>query len=330
MDLLNALRTKNINFKSFRERHNGATISILVAFILISVFFTIFSPNFLTPNNFMNIGLYAAIIGIMGAGATVVMLMSGLDLSQHAVAAFSTVLTMICVVQLGLPLWLSLLVVLVASAILGLFNGLLIAVFRISPMIATMGSQYIIRGLCYIVTQAKTELFSDKTLEFIGRGKTLFLPNSILIMIVVFLILSYVLNKTSYGRKVYAVGSNERASYLSGISPVKTKLIGYVICALCSAISGIITVGQVGASVPSSGVGSEMEIIAAVYLGGVAATGGKGGLFGTFLGIMVICTINNGLTLVGVQSYWQIFMRGIVILVAIYMDTLRTQRSQKR
>jgi ribose/xylose/arabinose/galactoside ABC-type transport system permease subunit len=218
--------------------------------------------------------------------------------------------------------------VLIVGIICGLFNGLLIAVFRISPMIATMGSQYIIRGLCYILTGAKTILFTNPALEYIGRGKILGIPNSIIIMILVFLILSYVLNKTKFGRSVYAVGSNERSAYLSGISPVKVKMMAYVIAAVSSTLAGIITVSQVGAAVPSSGVGSEMEIIAAVYLGGVAATGGKGNLIGTFLGIFVICAINNGLTLIGVQSYWQTFMRGVVILAAVYMDTLRTQRTK--
>ena len=330
MKLHGAVLKKIKAFKSFRERGNRATISILIAFIGICIIAAILSPYFFTLNNFLNIGLYAAIIGVMGAGATVVMLMAGLDLSQHAIAAFTTVLTTILVITFGLPLWLTILLVFVVGAILGLFNGVLVAVFRMSPIIATMGSQYIIRGLCYILTGAKTVLFSHPALEYIGRGKVWFMPNSIIIMIAVFLILSYVLNKTKYGRKVYAVGSNERAAYLSGISPVKTKLFGYVISSICATLAGIITVSQVGASVPSSGVGSEMEIIAAVFLGGVATTGGKGGLFGTFLGIMVIVTINNALTLVGVQSYWQIMVRGIVILAAIYMDTLRSHSRQKR
>jgi ribose transport system permease protein len=319
---------KKFNWKFFRESHNGATVSIFIAFIVISIVFAILSPVYLTINNFLNIGLYAAIIGVMGAGVTPAMLMAGLDLSQHAVAALSTVLTSIFVITWGIPLGWSLAMVFVAGIICGLFNGLLIAVFGISPMIATMGSQYIIRGLCYILTQAKTILFTNPALEFIGRGNILGIPNSIIIMLLVFLILSYVLNKTRFGRSVYAVGSNEKASYLSGISPVKVKLVAYVIAAVSSTLGGIITVSQVGAAVPSSGVGSEMEIIAAVYLGGVAAMGGKGNLIGTFLGVLVICCINNGLTLIGVQSYWQTFMRGVVILAAIYMDTLRTQRSK--
>jgi ribose transport system permease protein len=189
-----------------------------------------------------------------------------------------------------------------------------------------MGNQYIIRGLCYILTEAKTILFKNEALEFIGRGKILGIPNSILIMAFVFFILSYMLNKTPYGRKIYAVGSNERAAYLSGINAVRTKMIAYIISGVASGIAGIITLSQVGASVPSSGVGSEMEIIASVYLGGVAATGGKGNLFGTFLGVLVICVINNGLTLAGVQSYWQTLVRGVVILVAVYVDTIRTKK----
>lgn len=326
-ETLKAINAKLKTITFFRETLSGTTLSILVAFIVISIVISFLSPYYLTLGNFKNIGLYASIIGIMAAGATVAMLMAGLDLTQHAVAAFSSVLTAILVIRKGVPLGLSLLIVLAVSIVIGLFNGVLIAVFNIPAMIATMGSQYILRGMSYILTGAETIVFQHKALEFIGRGAILGVPNSILMMLIVFIVLSFVLNKTPYGRKVYAVGSNERAAFLSGINPVKTKLVAYVISSFCSGIAGILTMSQVGASVPSSGVGSEMEIIAAVYLGGVATTGGRGNLFGTFLGIMVICIINNGLTLVGVQSYWQTLVRGVVILVAVYMNTLQSKRT---
>lgn len=313
----------------FRDTLNGSTMSALIAFILICVVMSFVSPYYMTLGNFKSIGLYAAIIGVMGAGATVVMLLGGLDLSQHAVAAFSTVIIAICVQQYQLPFGVALLITLVAGILCGALNGLLIAVFNIPPMIATMGTQYIIRGICYILTESKTLLFSNATLSVIGRSTTLGVPNSIIIMVLVYLIIGYLLQKTPYGRAVYAVGSNEKASYLSGISPVAIKMTAYIICALSSVLGGIITVAQVGAAVPSSGVGSEMEVIASVYLGGVAATGGRGNVVGTFLGIMVICCINNGLTLAGVQSYWQTLVRGVVILLAIYMDTIRSKSSAR-
>jgi len=309
----------------FRDVLNGSTLSALIALIIISVIMSFVSPYYLTLGNFKSIGLYAAIIGVMGAGATVVMLMAGLDLSQHALAALATVIVAICIKQYNLPFGVAFAIAIIAGIVAGALNGLLIAVFGMPPMIATMGTQYIIRGICYVLTEAKTLLFSNDTLNFIGRGTLLGMPNSILIMLIVYLVIGYLLMKTTYGRSVYAVGSNEKASFLSGISPVATKMIAYIICAVCSVLGGIITVAQVGAAVPSSGVGSEMEIIASVYLGGVAATGGRGTVVGTFLGVMVICCINNCLTLAGVQSYWQTMVRGIVILVAIYMDTLRTR-----
>lgn len=313
----------------FRDVLNGSTLSALIALVIICIVMAFVSPYYLTGGNFKSIGLYAAIIGIMGAGATVPMLMAGLDLSQHALAALATVVIAIFIQQLSLPFGVALLAALAVGIAGGALNGLLIAVCKMPPMIATMGTQYVIRGICYILTEAKTLLFTDEALTFIGRGSLLGIPNSILIMVLVFLVIGYVLQKTPYGRAVYAVGSNEKASYLSGISPVRTKMIAYIICGVCSVLGGVITVSQVGAAVPSSGVGSEMEIIASVYLGGVAATGGRGTVVGTFLGVMVICCINNGLTLAGVQSYWQTMVRGIVILVAIYMDTLRTRNSQQ-
>ena len=313
----------------FREVLNGSTLSALVALVLISIVMAFVSPYYMTLGNFKSIGLYASIIGIMGAGATVVMLMAGLDLSQHALAALATVIIAICIQTYEMSFGAALLIALVVGIAAGALNGVLIAVFKMPPMIATMGTQYIIRGICYVLTEAKTLLFSNKTLEAIGRGTSIGIPNSIIIMVLVFVIIGYLLMKTPYGRAVYAVGSNEKASYLSGISPVRTQMIAYIICAICSVLGGVITVAQVGAAVPSSGVGSEMEIIASVYLGGVAATGGRGTVVGTFLGVMVICCINNALTLAGVQSYWQTMVRGIVIIVAILMDTLRNRGTKR-
>ncbi|NLF27557.1 MAG: ABC transporter permease [Clostridiales bacterium] len=306
---------------------DSSTLSILVALIITCIVFSILSPYFLSMRNFRSIGLYAAIIGCMATGATVVMLMGCLDLSQHAVGALGTILITIFVDRMGLPVGAAIVLALLMGTVYGAFNGFLVAKCGISPMIATMGSQYIARGLCYILTNSKTITFSNRTLQVIGRGMVLGIPNTVLVMFACFFILSYVLNKTVYGRCVYAVGANQNAAFLSGIGPVKTKLIAYVICAVTSIIGGIITVSQLGAAVPSSGVGSEMEIIASVYLGGLAANGGKGGLLGTFLGVSLLCVINNGLTLCGVENYWQTFMRGVVILVAIYVDTLRVKRN---
>lgn len=312
----------------FRETLNGSTLSILLSFILICVVFSIMSPNFFRLGNFRSIGLAAAITGIMAAGVTVPMLMAGLDLSQHAVAALTTILTAKLVIELGIPIAVAIPVVLMFGIIIGMFNGLLIAVFRIPAMIATMGSQYIVRGICYGLTSSKAMIFQHDVLKWIGRGYILGIPNSMWIMLIVFLILSYVLNLTTYGRQVYSVGSNSSASFLAGINPVTVKMIAYSIAGLSSAIAGIVVVSQVGAAVPNAGVGSEMEIIAAVFLGGVATTGGRGGLFGTLLGVLVICTINNGLILIGVKSFWTTLVRGAVILIAVYVDSIRMQREE--
>jgi ribose transport system permease protein len=218
--------------------------------------------------------------------------------------------------------------VLALGIICGLFNGLLIAAFSIPPMIATMGTQYVIRGIAYAITSSKSMSFKNEFLRVLGRNYTIGIPNSFIVMALVFFILSYMLNLTTYGRKVYSVGSNPNASYLAGISPVRIKLGAYAIAGLSSALAGIVMSGQLGASVPSLGTGSEMEIIAAVYLGGVATSGGRGNLFGTWLGVLIITVINNGLVHLGVQSFWTTIVRGAVIIIAVYVDTIRKQREE--
>lgn len=317
---------KVIKSERFKQLLSGSTISILMAFILISVVFSILSPHYLTVKNFMNMGLYASIIGVMAAGLTVSMLLGCLDLSQYAIGAFATILMCICVQDMKLPLALAVAAVLLAGIVFGIFNGVVVAVLNINPIIATMGSQYIFRGLCYILTNGRTITFKNDSLAVLGRGYMLGVPNSVWIMAAVFAVLSYVLNQTPYGRSVYAAGANPRASYLSGIHVIKVKITAFVISAVCASVAGIIIVSQVGAAVPSSGVGSDMEIIASVILGGLSLSGGKGKLMGTFLGLMVMVAITNGLTLLSVQSYWQTFIRGIVILVAVYVDSVRSKR----
>lgn len=304
-------------------------LSIVIALIVQLIIFSMLSPYFFTINNFKNIMLYMAYTGMMAAGATIPMLMGNLDISQWATATLSGVVATLLIMNYGWPSWVVIFVIILVGVVVGLFNGFIVSVLHFVPMIATMSSMLVIRSICYILTQSKTLLFQDAMFNRLGTGFSLGMPNSMWLMLAVFLVLAFVLRRTRFGRNTYAVGANKSASRLAGIQNVKIQIIGYVISAITAAFAGIIMTAQVGAIVPATGVGQEMEIIAAIVLGGLCLDGGEGNLLGTFLGAVVITLISNGLTLLSVQSYYQMFAKGMILLIAVYIDSVRKNVSTK-
>lgn len=305
-------------------------LSIIIALVAELIIFGALSPYFFTIGNFKNVMLYVAYTGMMAAGATIPMLMGNLDISQWATATLSGVVATILIMNFGWPSWMVIPVIILVGVVVGLFNGFIVAVLKFVPMIATMSSMLVIRSVCYILTESKTLLFQDVMFNRLGTGFTLGMPNSMWLMLAVFVVLSSVLRRTQFGRNTYAVGANKSASYLAGIPTIRIQILGYIISSACAAFAGIIMTAQVGAIVPATGVGQEMEIIAAIVLGGLSLDGGEGKLSGTFLGAIVMTLISNGLTLLSVQSYYQMFAKGIILLVAVYIDSLRKDLATKR
>lgn len=301
----------------------SAQLSVFLAFVALCIVFGVLSPYFFSWGNFRNIMLYVAYSGMMAAGATVPMLMGNLDISQWSTASLSGVIATLLVMNAGWPSWVVVFVILMVGIVVGLCNGFLVSVLKFVPMIATMSSSLIIRSLCYILTQSKTLLFQDSMFNRLGTGFSLGLPNSMWLMFLVFAVLSFVLKKTRFGRNTYAVGANKSASYLAGIPLIRTQMAGYIISAICAAYAGIIMTAQVGAIVPATGVGSEMDIVAAVVLGGLSLDGGEGKLVGTLMGALVMTIISNGLTLLSIQSYYQMLAKGLILLIAVYIDCVR-------
>jgi len=209
------------------------------------------------------------------------------------------------------------------GVICGVINGTLVTIFRINPIITTLGTMMIFRGICYILTSSKILYISSEVFSFIGRGYFWGIPISLIILIAVYAGTGYMLKFTAFGRKVYCVGANPNASYLAGININKTRMYGLIFSSVMASVAGIISASQVGAAIPTSGLGAEMEIPAAVLLGGISLTGGKGKLSGTFLGLLILVIISNGLTLLSVQSYYQMLIRGLVLILAVAIDSLK-------
>ncbi|TFG59871.1 MAG: ABC transporter permease, partial [Spirochaetales bacterium] len=232
--------------------------------------------------------------------------------------------------EVGAPWWLVIFMVIGLGLAMGAMNATLVSVFKIAAIIATLGTMQIFRGTAWLIKDA-TVMVKDPIILMLGRGRLFdVIPYVTIIAVVILAIIYYVLNFTSFGRKVYMVGGNEHASYLSGININRIKFISFVISGVTAGIAGFLLAGQVGAALPQSGAGTEMSTISAVILGGISLTGGKGKIAGIILGILILQTINNGLTLLSVNAYFQMVVSGSVLLIAVMIDVVRSGALKKQ
>ncbi len=297
-------------------------ISTVIALIALAIVFSVSSPYFFTMSNLMNIGTYASIMGTMAAGLTVAMLLGGLDVSQYALSAFCGMIMGI-LYEWGMNPYLTMAMVLVVGVLGGCVNAFIITKMRVNPIIATMGTQFVFRGGAYLLTDGRYIRINDPVYNFIGSGKLWGVPFCLIIMAVMYLVIWYVLKYTTYGRYVFAVGGNPRVAQLAGINTARVRFVSHIIAAVTAAIGGIITVSQTAAAMPKHGTGNDMDGIAAVILGGIALSGGKGKVTGTLFGILILAVLLNGMTLLNVQAYWQQVIKGGVLIFAVFVDSLR-------
>lgn len=302
--------------------------SIIIVFIILLLIISIIAGGrFWKIGNLITVLSNAAIIGVLASGMALIMIMGGLDLSIAANAAFAGMIMGYLVSNLSVPAPVAILAGLLTSALFGALNGFCIAIIGVAPMIATLAMQLVIRALCYLSNNAVGIPINNDFIKTIGTtlvfGKV---PIYIFYFIAVIIIMAYLLENTRFGRKIYAIGGNEQAAYLSGINTKKVKVVAYVLVGLLGGVAGLMNTLSVSYSMPQAMNGREFDVIAAVVLGGVSLSGGRGTMIGTFLGVLVMTLIGNGLVLVGVQSYWQNFAQGIILLLAIIVDVKKNQK----
>lgn len=315
-------------FRQIVNRH-ASEISIGAALLLICIVLACCSPYFLHIRNFKNILSYVSIAGVMSAGLTVVMLMGCMDLSQYAVMAMIGMFVG-KMLKAGVNPFIVILAALAIGAAVGCFNAFTVTKMRIVPMIATIGMQLIARAVAYLSTGGVYLTISDDVFYTIGYSEILGLPYLVWVLLLVNIVLAFVLSNTSFGRKVFAVGGNPQACALSGINVNRMKLAGYIISGVGAGIAAVLCTAQVSAAYPTAGNGQEMDCVAAVFLGGLSVSGGKGSILGTFIGVLVIAVLLNGMTLLSVNSYYQMLLKGLVLLVAVYIDQARQMSTSKK
>jgi ribose transport system permease protein len=284
------------------------------------VVFSLTTDAFLTQQNLTNVLRQIAILGIASVGMTLVILTGGIDLSVGSALAFAGVTTATAMTTFGLDVYsASILGVLVGGGV-GLINGLAVAIFEIPALIATLATLTAVRGFAYITTGGLPVFGFPPEFAYLGRGMIGMVPVPVAIMHVVLAIGWVLLNRTRYGRHLYAIGGNAEAARLSGISVKATLLSTYVVAGLFTGLGGVIMLSRLNSGQPNVATGFEMDVITAVVLGGVSIAGGEGRFSGVIFGIFIIGILSNGMILLNVQDYWQLVIKGAVLMSAVGLD----------
>lgn len=293
----------------------------LIGFLLLCIVLSILSDNFLTMDNWLNILRQVSINALIAFGMTFVILTGGIDLSVGSVLALSSAITAGMMAN-GMGGLAAILVGLLAGLFMGALNGAIITKGRVAPFIATLATMTMFRGATLVYTDGRpiTGFSNDILFQMMGRGYFLGIPVPVVFMIVVYIALYFVLKKTTVGRHTYAIGGNEEASRLSGIRVDRLKIWIYSLTGGLSALAGIILTSRLNSAQPTAGTAYELDAIAAVVLGGTSLSGGRGWIFGTFVGALIIGVLNNGLNLLNVSSFYQQVIKGVVILLAVILD----------
>ncbi|MFA5604209.1 MAG: ribose ABC transporter permease [Bacilli bacterium] len=292
----------------------------LVGLIVLMLIITIIDINFIQISNLSNVLRQVSINGLIALGMTFVILTGGIDLSVGSIFALTgAVLTKMLLS--GVDPVIAIILTLVLGGLLGLVNGILISYGKLQAFIATLGTMTLFRGITRVFMDGRpiTGFKSDLVNE-IGRGYLLGIPIPTIILIFAIIIVSFVLKKTIFGKEVYAVGGNETAARFSAININKVKIKVYTISGFLTTIASIILASRLNSTQPNAGMGYELDAIAAVVLGGTSLAGGRGRVFGTVVGILIIGFLNNGLNILGVTSFYQDVVKGVVILLAVLID----------
>ena len=317
-----------------------------IALTILTIIFSILSPNFFTSQSLILIAKHVALYAIMGIGMTAVIISGGIDLSVGSVVGLSGMIAGGLIYQglvlnmFGVTIYFNIFVVMLIAAILGIIigalNGILISRFKVAPFIATLGTMYIARGMALLRSGGETfpnlvgkpEL-GNTGFPVLGAGTIIGIPISIWLMIAIGLLTIYVFKKTPLGWHIFAVGGNEKAALLSGVRVKNIKMYVYMFSGFCSAIVGLIVSSQLVAAHPATGESWEMNAIAAAVLGGTSMSGGIGTIGGTLVGAFVIGVLNDGMIMLGVSEFWQMVIKGLVIIIAVIVDQFQRDLENK-
>lgn len=294
--------------------------------VLLIVVIAILQPRFAELRNLQNLLRQASVLAIMAAGQAFPILVGGLDISVGAQVAVVSIVTALCAKSVGVVP--AMVIGIVSGGIIGLVNGGLISRLRLSPIIVTLGLYSVLRGLALVISDGQAIRNLPDGYTALGTSKLGPIATPTVVALVVFAILWVVLTRTRFGRYIYAIGGSEETTRLSGVNVVRIKALAYVVCGLATGLAAVLLSSRVGSGEPNLGVGMEMDVIAAVFIGGVAWGGGEGSLAGVMLGVLLLSILSNGLNLLGIPSYIQSMVIGALIIMAVGADEVRRRSAR--
>jgi ribose transport system permease protein len=312
-------KAKSISAKRLLTGSLGTVLGLLILMVV----FTMLSNIFLTGTNITNILIQSGTNAIIAVGMTYVIISGNIDISVGATLALSSCVGAKIMVDTG-NVFLGILAALIAGILLGVFNGSLVAYLGFPPFIVTLSTMWLFRGVAYLYTGGQAIVGLPEVMTGFAMGSTLYIPNIVWLIAIVYIICHVVLQKTTAGRKVCAVGDNEESARLSGINVKKVTLASFMLSGFCAALSGIVYMSRLNSGQPIAGQSYEMYAIAAAVIGGASLTkGGIGSMIGTLIGAIFISVLQNGLTILNVNTYWQQVCMGVVLLLAVGLDRFR-------
>ncbi|GAA1010065.1 ribose ABC transporter permease [Acrocarpospora pleiomorpha] len=297
-------------------------LGIVAVLIVLVALMAVIAPNFATVDNLLNIARSISINAILAAGMTFVILTAGIDLSVGSIVAVSGVVAVLSAVA-DVPAPLAIVAGVLAGAVAGLLNGLLTSYLALAAFIVTLGTMTCLRGLAYTMTDGQPIVSNTLNFRDIGNGYMLGVPVPVVVMAVVYLVAWFLLERTRYGRHVYAVGGNAEAARLAGVNVRLVTTSVYVLAGACAGLAGVIFAARVVSAQPTAGTGYELDAIAAVVLGGTSLMGGRGRIPGTLVGSIILGVLSTGLILMNVPFFTQLLVKGVVIILAIGIDSLK-------
>jgi len=317
-----------------------------VALIVLIVIFSFLSDAFLTPSNLVVMTKHVAYNAILALGMLLVIITGGIDLSVGSIVGLSGVVAGVLLEGWNLSLfdttaypavWVVITIALAVGGLIGALNGWFITRFNVAPFIATLGTMYIARGAALLISDGSTfsrlqgeEELGNTGFSFLGLGTPLGIPAAIWIMVIIAVAVWLLISRTAFGRRLFATGGNERAAELSGVKVRSVKMRVYVISGLCAAMAGLIIASELTSAAPQTGETFELNAIAAVVIGGASLAGGRGSVRGALIGAFVIGFLSDGLVLVGVSSFWQTVIKGVVIVLAVILDQSQSRMKRRR
>jgi ribose transport system permease protein len=320
-----------------KPKSSGAQQKLLAfaSLIVLLVFFSLASPNFLQTSNILAILQATSVNGVLAIAATLVIITGGIDLSVGTLMTFTAVISGVVLTYWGFPLPFGILAAIGAGAVCGLISGTLVARMKIPPFIATLGMMLILKGLSLVISGTKPIYFNDTpSYPLISTGSiigeffpALPVPNGVLILFALALLIGWVLSKTVLGRYCYALGSNEEAVRLSGVNIDAWKIAIYALAGAICGIAGLLISSRLNSAQPALGLGYELDAIAAVVIGGTSLAGGRGSILGTIIGALIMGVLLNGLRIMSVAQEWQTVVTGLIIIAAVYADMLRRRKA---